>query len=91
MESKLLQGPLQELLIHAIISLLHVQLDRHEVVASGGTVEIVYKLLSNKNIIGDTMATDECPLLLRANLPRKDQLHPTHHQLSIDIVQNLHK
>ena len=83
-DPKALSGLLEELSTYPIISSLHIKLDGHETILNQGSPQIMYEFLHNQNILIDTVATNECPLLRADQM--KDWLQPTNQNLDTNLV-----
>lgn len=63
METEALQGLVEELLAHPVISYLRIKLDGHEIPASRGFLKVIHEFRSNEDIIGDEETSNEGTLL----------------------------
>lgn len=58
LESELMERPMQEGPAHLVVSMFHIQFDRHQALANEGTLQVMYKFLDKQDNVGNVMATD---------------------------------
>lgn len=82
-----MKSPLKEVPTHPVISLLHIQLDRHEASSSGGMLKVMHELLDKQDIINDEMRHPNKGTQLWTDEMRHNQLQPPNQGPSTYLVE----